>query len=318
NDILDLSKIEGGKLLIENVVFRTRDPFTITTELFFEKAEEKNIKLQVKIDEKLPTNAFGDTTRIKQVYSNLLSNAIKFSSEDSKIDIDINFDKENSKLICRVKDYGVGIAPDNINRIFSAFEQEDATTTRKFGGTGLGLSISKTLIDMMGGDLNVQSTLGEGSSFSFSLDVFSAADASVELENDFEKTASDNTLLSGKVLLVEDNKSNKLLMDILLNKLGLEFVNADDGLEAIDAFKKETFSLILMDENMPNMNGIEATKHIREIETEEKLSRTPIIAVSASAFKEDKERFLSVGMDDYVAKPIDHKELERVLRKYLS
>jgi len=315
NDILDLSKIESGKLLLEKIMFNSREPFTLATELFYEEAQEKNIKLQLNIDEKLPLKAYGDITKIKQVYSNFLSNAIKFSHQDSKIEINITFDEKDAKLICSVKDYGIGIAPENIDKVFSAFEQEDSTTTRKFGGTGLGLSISKRLIDAMGGSVDVQSKLGEGSTFSFAIDVFSSSVCNIDLDDNTQETADGD--LSGKILLVEDNKSNQMLMAILLGELGLDIVNANDGLEAVSTFERESFSLILMDENMPNMNGIEATKKIREIESENKLIKTPIIAVTASAFKEDKERFLSAGMDDYIAKPIDRDELERVLRKFL-
>jgi len=317
NDILDLSKIESGKLLVEKIMFKSREPFTLATELFYEEAQEKNIKLQVNIDEKLPLDAYGDITKIKQVYSNFLSNAIKFSHQESTIEIDINFDKQESKLVCSVKDHGIGIAPENIDKVFSAFEQEDSTTTRKFGGTGLGLSISKKLITAMDGSVDVQSKLGEGSTFSFTIDIFSDAVCNIEMDDNSQGMADGNMLLSGKILLVEDNKSNQMLMAILLGELGLDVAYANDGLEAIKTFERESFSLILMDENMPNMNGIEATKNIREIESKNKLIKTPIIAVTASAFKEDKERFLSAGMDDYISKPIDRSELKRVLWKFL-
>lgn len=318
NDILDISKIESGKLLIDNIIFNTKELFLDTTELFFDKAQEKNIKLQLDIDDNIPKKAYGDTTRINQVYSNLLSNAIKFSTENSSVDISIYLLEDTNKLVCKVKDYGVGIAEQNLDKIFTPFEQEDSSTTRKFGGTGLGLTISKTLVELMGGRLEVKSSIGNGSEFFFSLDIFTNVNENIKKDNIVDDIEESSGQLSGNILLVEDNKSNILLMEILLEELGLEVIHSFDGIEAIEEFKKGSFSLILMDENMPNMNGIEATKHIREIEHNENRTATPIIAATANAFKEDKERFLAAGMDDYISKPINRDKLEKILRKYLA
>ena len=317
NDILDFSKIESGKLLVEKLHFYTREPFELTTELFYEKAHEKNIDLLLNIDENMPIKAYGDITRIKQVYANLLSNAIKFSKEDSLINIEVSFNKENNRLTCRVNDSGIGISSVNIHKVFSAFEQEDNTTTRKFGGTGLGLSISKTLMHMMGGELEVESELGVGSSFYFSLDLFSEVDESVQLDSESSIGADASNLLDAHILLVEDNKSNQLLMEILLDELGLEVSIANDGAQAVGMYQKEEYALILMDEHMPIMNGIEATKNIRKLEYGSE-KHIPIIAVTASALKGDKQRFMEAGMDGYIAKPIEQHELEAILRKFLA
>lgn len=317
NDILDFSKIESGKFAIDKVHFKAREPFELITNLFYEKAEEKYIKLQLNIDDTLPENAYGDDTRIKQIYSNLLSNAIKFSYENTLIEMDVKYDEKSNFLTCSVKDSGIGIASEKLSTIFHAFEQEDSSITRKYGGTGLGLSISKTLAEMMGGDLSVESSLGKGSTFSFFLDVFSEVDENLIFEYD-DTTHSDNDVkLSGKILVVEDNKTNQLLMEILLTELGLEVVIANDGLEAIEMFDKDDFALILMDENMPNMNGIEATQEIRRREENTK-KQIPIVAVTANAFKSDRDRFLSVGMNDYISKPIDQDKLEKVLVNFLA
>ncbi|QSZ42465.1 response regulator [Sulfurimonas aquatica] len=315
NDILDFSKIESGKLHMEQKAFYTKSLFNLVTDLLEEKALKKNIKIVVDMDDELPKVAYGDTTRIKQVYANLLGNAIKFSGHLSQVDVKVSFLKEKNLLVCSVKDHGVGIAEENLERIFNAFEQEDNTTTRKFGGTGLGLSISKTLMNMMGGDLEVKSVLGKGSEFIMSVDVFSNANEELEIE---EATKENKIELLGSVLLVEDNLSNQILMEILLNESGLDVIIANNGAEAVEAYKLGSYSVILMDENMPVMNGSEATKEIRRLEKLRDVPRTPIIAVTANAFAEDKQRFLDIGMDDYISKPIERQSLEQVLCKHIS
>ncbi|MDA7817812.1 response regulator [Sulfurimonas sp.] len=319
NDILDLSKVESGKLELEHIIFDTEYPFKHTTELFYAKAREKKIEIMFNIDPDLPDKAYGDPGRISQIYSNILSNAIKFSDTGSSIDININYSTNEKKLTCSVKDYGVGIDSSKIEKVFSAFEQEDNSTTRKFGGTGLGLSISKSLIDLMHGDLSVDSILGEGSTFYFELSLFedieNQIDSEIRQENEPIYTED---LLSGKVLLVEDNKPTQMLMSIFLNDYGLDVDIANDGLEAVEMCRNEhDYKLILMDENMPNMNGIEATRIIKELEQKRGVI-TPIIAVTANALLSDRERFLNAGMDDYMSKPVDSKILENILRKYIQ
>ncbi len=317
NDILDFSKIESGKLYIEKIHFKTIEPYDLITELYLERAGEKNITIRCEYSDNLPENGFGDTTRIKQIYSNFLSNAIKFSHENSEIFVKLDYDKSNSTLICSVKDSGIGIENKNINKVFSAFEQADSSTTRKFGGTGLGLSISKALVELMDGSLDVHSIINKGSTFSFVVPLFIGAledGASTDVEDiNIEK----GERIEAHILLVEDNQSNQLLMKILLNELGCEVSIANDGVESIEMFKNNHYELILMDENMPNMNGIEATQKIREIEVLNELKTTPIVAVTANALKGDRERFLDVGMNDYLSKPIDAQKLEKALRHFL-
>jgi len=318
NDILDFSKIESKKTELDNHIFITKEPFNLVMQLFKAKAEENNINLNLHIDSELPKKAYGDTTRIKQILSNLLSNAIKFSNEDSKINVNISYKKDENKLCCSVKDYGIGIAQKNFDKVFKIFEQEDNTTTRKYGGSGLGLPISKALAKMMNGDIIIESELNKGSTFYFSIEIFK--DIQKYITADDEEQNNKNiydldTPLDANVLLVEDNKSNQLLMGILLDDLGLRFKIANDGVEAVDLFQVNDYDLILMDENMPNMNGIEATNRIRSMKDKKQV---PIIAVTANALKGDKERFLDAGMDDYISKPIDSDKLELVIRKYLS
>jgi len=172
NDILDFSRIESGKIIIKNILFDTREPFYFITNLFLEKAKESDISIQLKIDEKVPQKAYGDSSKIKQIYANLLSNAIKFSPKGANIEVSITHMIGTQSLLCRVRDYGVGIAKENQQKIFNMFEQEDNSTTRKFGGIGLGLTISKSLADIMNGKLYVESELEEGSTFLFEVEVF--------------------------------------------------------------------------------------------------------------------------------------------------
>ncbi|MCW8838119.1 MAG: ATP-binding protein [Thiovulaceae bacterium] len=315
NDILDFSKIESGKLAVDKIVFNTKEPFSTISSLFYEKAQEKNIKINLVFDKNLPTKAYGDITRIKQVYSNLVSNAIKFSNQDSNIDVKIFCDETTMQFMCSVEDYGVGIASENIYKIFHSFEQADNSTTRKFGGTGLGLSISKRLIELMDGSLEVESKLGEGSKFYFTLDLFSDI-PNIPEKSELVYSAVDKDKLNGKILLVEDNKTNQILIELMLEEFGLEVDTVNDGSEAIEAYKNNIYSLILMDENMPVMSGLEATKIIRELEST-KSYKTPIVAVTANALSGERERFITSGMDDYISKPIVQGEFERVLVKYL-
>jgi len=319
DDILDFSKIESGKIHIENILFDTTEPFEVITNLFFEKAKQKNVTIKLNVDKSLPAKAYGDVTRIKQIYSNLLSNAIKFSLDDGIIEVDITPILGTQSLLCRVKDYGVGIAKENHQKVFEMFEQEDDSTTRKFGGSGLGLTISKSLAKMMHGRLYLESELGKGSTFLFEAELFRNLDKHIQAyKEQKEKTHTDSAALNAKVLVVEDNKSNQLLMTIILEDLGLDIDIVNDGIEAVQAFQTEAYDLILMDENMPNLNGIEATIQIRELEAQVQSAPIPIIAVTANALKGDREKFLNAGMNEYISKPINPKDIELIIRKVLA
>jgi len=310
NDILDFSKIDNHKLLIEKIPYNIRDTFNQIVELFFEKAKENKQVIKIIIDENLPKNTLGDVVRTKQVFSNILSNAIKFSHKDSVINVNISYENGTKELLCEISDNGIGIDSQKRDDIFNSFTQEDSSTTRKFGGTGLGLSISKALVELMGGKIGVRSELHVGSCFYFTLPIIEVE----KQENKNEIEEVNNNDISGKILVVEDNKSNQMLMSMLLDDFGLDSEIANDGLEAIKAIKESKYDLILMDENMPNMNGIEATKEIRLLKD---VKQIPIIAVTANALKGDKEKFIEAGMDDYLPKPIDAKDLQKMIRKYL-
>jgi len=310
-DILDFSKIESGKLEIDKVDFNTRAEFETVTYLFMAKASEKNISLVLNLDSTLPETINTDPLRVKQVISNLLSNAIKFTPPNKKIFVDISY-KEN-RLHVSVKDEGKGIAKDKLSYIFESFSQEDSSTTREFGGTGLGLTISTALVKLLGGELKVKSEVGVGSEFYFSIPV--------TIGKDITKTSQKTKNISfkdKKILLVEDNKANQMFMKVVLKKMKLKFDIANDGVEAVEMFKNNRYDTILMDENMPNMGGIEATKRILEIEREQNLPHTPIIALTANALKGDRERFLVAGMDEYITKPLDKKRLSKVMGNFLK
>ena len=310
-DILDFSKIESGKLEIDNIDFNAKKEFNVITHLFDAKSMQKDISLVINIDDNMPQTMNSDPLRIKQVIANLLSNAIKFTNNGKSIYVDINY--RDNFLFVSVKDEGIGISQENQKHIFDAFSQEDSSTTRKYGGTGLGLSISYELVKLLGGELKLRSEAGVGSEFYFSIPIKKGKEPFKE-SNHIKETY----FINKKVLLVEDNKANQMLMQIILKKLGLAFDIANDGIEAVEAFKEKKYDLILMDENMPNMNGIEATKHILEYEKQNDLTHTPIIALTANALKGDRERFLEAGMDEYLSKPVNKAQLHEVLNKFLS
>jgi signal transduction histidine kinase/CheY-like chemotaxis protein len=311
-DILDFSKIESGKLLIDAIDFNMIEEISLALKLFEARCNEKNIKLELCLVGELPTYVHTDPLRIKQVASNLISNAIKFTQEGKKIELIVSYKKEC--LFINVKDEGKGVAEDKLDHIFESFNQEDNSTTRKYGGTGLGLAISKELVSLMGGEIKVSSTEGIGSEFSFYIPA-----KTVKLSEEINCKEEQIEKFSQKhILLVEDNKSNQLLMRIILEEMGFSVSIANDGKEGVEAFKEGRYDLVLMDENMPNMDGVEATRNIRKIENENSLEYTPIIALTANALKGAKEYFLEAGMDDYLSKPLEQKLLLQVLSKFLS
>jgi len=317
NDILDFSKIETNLIELEYRDYSPLDEFKSIVELFKARVLEKNITLNVDIDKNLPKYIKSDALRIKQVIINLLSNAIKFTNNNKTISFKVEFKDKN--LSVYVKDEGIGIRQDKVKTIFEPFTQADNSTTRKFGGTGLGLTISSKLIEALKGELKVKSTLDLGSEFYFTIPI-----EVVDIKPKKEEIINADIKLSGHILLVEDNKANQMFMKVILKKMGFTFDIAFNGLEALEKFPRVTcengatiYDAILMDENMPSMNGIEATKRILEIEKELSLPHTPIIALTANALKGDRERFLNAGMDEYITKPVDKKKLSEILNQVL-
>ncbi len=315
NDILDFSKIESGKLVIDKHPFIPQYEFTQTIELFAINAQDKSINLVTNIDSDIPNCFEGDLTRIKQIMFNFLSNAIKFTKDGKSIFIDITYKTKTSLLCISVKDEGIGMSKEAQSKVFNAFEQADNSTTRQFGGTGLGLSISSKLASLMNGEITLESTEGMGSTFSLyiPLKVCKLNDKNLSL-NDL---STEDKRFTGKVLVAEDNKTNQMLIKILLEDYGVEYTITDDGLQAFKAFKTSKYDMVLMDENMPNMTGIQTLEKILKYEEENQLKHTPVIALTANVMQEYKQRFAAAGMDDFLAKPINYTELERVLERFL-
>ncbi|WP_130537448.1 ATP-binding protein [Thiomicrorhabdus indica] len=314
NDILDFSKIESNKLEIDKIDFNPHTAFNSVADLFRARCLEKKLKLNVTIAKDIPDSLHSDPLRIKQVLTNLLSNAVKFTQSHHSIYLDIDYEHEKKQLVFSVKDEGIGITPEQKKKIFQPFAQAENDTTRKFGGTGLGLTISRMLVELLDGELSVESELGAGSQFKFRIPASIGKTVSKQKSIDSVQKSQQR---HGKLLLVEDNKTNQLLMSAILKKQGIDFDLAEDGLQAIKAVNRQTYDLVLMDENMPNMSGSEATQKIREMEAQTKSRRLPIVALTANAMKDDRERFLAVGMDDYLNKPLNLSELHRILDSYL-
>ncbi|MDQ1340516.1 MAG: hypothetical protein QG567_1673, partial [Campylobacterota bacterium] len=438
NDILDYSKIEENKLIIENINANIPQEIESVVELFYVSALEKSINLILKIDPFFPNCIISDPVRIRQIISNLVSNAIKFTPENGRVLIEVKYlcsvEDECAQLYISVEDSGIGIAKSQQERIFEAFSQADSTTTRKYGGTGLGLTISSKLVSLLGGELMLESELNKGSKFYFTIDinecsgvtsrlpafkpqkeqiavyaddfkdfsqqkllanyldlfgfksvmfdidsdfdsignesfdllfVFNSTKKNIDslksiskkivfvfkLINDFDSNGSDDVLycpiygsklyktikkvlgdsrprteiknqkqqkISSKALVVEDNEVNQKLISIILTEMDAEVKLASNGLEALSLFKTEKFDFIFMDINMPLMGGVETTREMLSIEKERGWRHTPIIALTANIQKENKDKFLSVGMDDYLQKPISRKTVEEIVAKYVQ
>ena len=311
NDILDISKIESGNLVLESVEFNAKEEFETLFFLYEQNAKEKNVLLLNSIDKNIPDYLYTDILRLKQILSNLLSNAIKFTPEGKNIELRISFNAQTSCLHFAITDEGIGIAQENIEQITYAFTQADSSTARKYGGTGLGLSIVTKLLTLFETELEIHSKLGEGSRFEFTLPV-KVSTKKIQVKQEEESFNFTNK----KVLVAEDNKTNQMLIRILLEELDLEVTMADDGVIAEDIYKRSHFDLVLMDINMPNKNGLESLNAIREYE-KEKDTYTPIIALTANSVSGDAEKYKREGFNDYLAKPIDDKKLLLVLKRYL-
>lgn len=319
NDILDLSKIEANKMKIEKTVFQLDEViFTMLAPLRV-RAIDKKLDLVYKIKRGIPEFLVGDPTRVTQVLTNIIGNALKFTDEGSIVlSVQVEELSNTDAIISfEVKDTGIGIEEDNLDKIFKSFSQADVSTTRKYGGTGLGLSICNKLVNLMGGsNLEVESVIHEGSTFRFSLP-FSIGNPDEFIGHQVEKEKNQKAVPSTgnplKILIAEDNLVNQEYVKALLSPVGHQLVLVENGLQAVEMYKNQEFDCILMDGNMPEMDGIEATKAIRAIE-EATEKHIPIIALTASALYSDKERFISSGMDHYLSKPIDREKLFDVLK----
>ncbi|MCW9046805.1 MAG: ATP-binding protein [Gammaproteobacteria bacterium] len=318
NDILDFSKIEAGKLKLEYIAFDLRNLIKELTILLKQKADERNVELLTDIDADIPLIIKGDSVRIRQVLANLLTNAIKFTEQGTVTIKVIVLEKteKSVRLRLEINDTGIGIAEDSQRKLFNSFTQADGSTTRKYGGTGLGLAIVRQLVTMMRGRLGVNSEENKGSSFWVEITFEIPSD--IEIENPQHNVAEVTEILEGKALLVEDNPVNQIIARKMLEKVGLTFEVVNNGEEAINRLKSQhDFDLVLMDCQMPVMDGYEATTVLRDLENETGLSRLPVIAMTANAMEGDKDKCLAAGMDDYVSKPVNLKALKETLAKWL-
>lgn len=317
NDILDFSKIEAGKMEIERTIFYLRDLIESIFNSFVFQAEGKGLIISKEIADKIPESLMGDPVKINQVITNLMSNALKFTEKGS-----IHLSVEESSrvnncvdLLFKIKDSGIGIPPNKVNTIFDSFSQASSSTTRKYGGTGLGLAIVKKIVNLFDGEIRVESTEGVGSTFIFNLNLGVAEDQSIIKESKKPELEMD---LSGiRVLVAEDYPMNQLLINETLSSWNFEVEIVENGKLAFEKIRENEYDLVLMDVNMPEMGGLEATKLIREKLDEPKRS-IPIIAMTAGALKGDKEACINAGMNDYVSKPFDHNELFLKIASYLD
>ncbi|MEM9422170.1 MAG: ATP-binding protein, partial [Pseudomonadota bacterium] len=311
NDILDVSKLEEGKLDLECIPFKPVELLHETRQFLNLSAQEKGLNLQTHLSEEVPDWVLGDPTRTRQILINLIGNAIKFS-DHGVIDVRVGYDPDSKKLSIEVEDHGTGISPENLPKLFKRFAQGDASTTRRYGGTGLGLAICRELVEQMGGSIDAKSTLGEGSTFFFTInapkcDTCSDDTSSVQKSKDTEATRAIN------ILIAEDNPINQMVIEAFVRKAGHKCLLVSDGQEALNALNEGDFDAILMDVQMPNMDGLEATSHIRS-RTDAKKD-IPIIALTANAMSGDRDTYLNAGMTDYLSKPVDSSALCEALTK---
>lgn len=319
DEVLDFSKIEAGKIFIDNKAFSLE---TLTQNLLTQAQKlSKNKGLEIKMDfnQEVPSVLVGDSLRIRQVALNLLSNAIKFTPTGGTVGLSIDFEaseNEEIKLIVAVTDTGLGIEPDKLEIIFDKFSQADNSVTREFGGTGLGLAICSGLVRLMNGEIWVNSVVGEGSVFSFSIPLTVAHDEIADkIVKNKKQVNKDSNLKSLRILLAEDNVGNQQTVTRLLEMYGHSVVIANNGQEAIDTLialhNDNNFDVVLMDLHMPKLGGLDAAEHIRA--SESNFAEIPIIALTAHAIKGVKDECLSRGMNGYVSKPIDYNYLFELL-----
>ncbi len=324
NDVLDFSKIESGELELDEKSFSLNDLFEETISIMSLKASEKGISFLFDYSDTKDLAFYGDQIRMRQILINLIGNAVKFTNEGA-VTISTRTEDRNGEDFLRIdiSDTGEGIPPEKLDFVFERFKQADETVSRKYGGTGLGLPISRNLAQLMSGDIFLSSEVGKGSTFSVLLPM--------KISGSIKTTASDtisnqkisdkiraSLLDTTKVLLVEDYKGNVVVIGHILEEVGLSYDVAKNGLDGVNLWAKNHYDLILMDIQMPVMDGFAATKKIRGAEEQDSLPRTPIIGITAHALVGDKDKCIAVGMDSYLPKPIVDADLKREILKYLK
>ncbi len=318
NDILDYSKIEAGKISIEKIDFDLNRVITNIKNALTPKSKEKNIGLNLNIDPSIPKNVIGDPVRLSQILTNLIGNAIKFTDKGA-VDIDLKMLKNTediSTIRFAIKDTGIGIPKDKFDQIFKSFSQAEANTTRKFGGTGLGLSITKRLLELQNSEIQLESEVDKGSTFFFDLMFETAEQKETISKTTKEKEIAFKSFAKESILLVEDNKINIMVAKKFLNKWNLNIDVAENGQIALDKIQANEYSMVLMDLNMPVMDGYTATAEIRKLSAP-KYQNLPIIALSASAIADFRYKAFEAGMNAFVTKPFVPEELYGVIEEYL-
>jgi len=329
NDILDFSKIESGKLELDNAPLDVRAVVRDIYDVQLVKAKEKKLKFEVSMQSNVPPYIIGDVTRLRQILANLVSNALKFTDAGA-VRISVKLASEQTpvadrpfQLLFSVSDTGIGISEDQMQRLFQPFSQATAATSRKYGGTGLGLVICKSLVEVMGGNIQVESKMDQGSTFSFTVTTQIAKEApTYTLQDAMNKPVSPSGRLGDrlplKILIAEDNLINQELAMAMLVKMGYHPDVVDNGLAVLEAVQVNNYDLLLLDVQMPEMNGLETATYLVNHwdELHAGYERPTIIAMTASAMQGDREMCLRAGMDDYISKPIMMESLQRTIEKW--
>lgn len=318
NEVLDFSKIEAGKLSFEKIPFSLEHLLKGIERTFSFKLNEQGIDFKIEAEDGIPPFLVGDRVKLNQIFLNLVGNAVKFTSK-GEISIEAEIESQDDKIIeivFAVSDSGVGIASDKLETVFESFSQEGDDTSRKFGGTGLGLTITRKFIEAQGGKIWLESKSGEGSTFFFKLAFGYELEPRVEKDN-LQWSKNFDAISTKRILVAEDNLMNQLVLRKLMERWRPSILFVDNGEEAIKALEAESFDLAFFDVQMPIMDGIQAVELWRKKEALSLQPKTPIIALTADAFKESRDRALIAGMDDFLSKPIEVSELRRVLAKFL-
>jgi signal transduction histidine kinase/ActR/RegA family two-component response regulator len=318
NEVLDFSKIEAGKLTFEKIPFNLNHLLRGIERTFSFKLKGHGINFKIKTEDGMPPFLVGDRVKLNQIFLNLVGNAVKFTKE-GEILIEANIDSQSDdsiEITFAVSDTGLGIAADKLESIFESFTQEDENTTGNYGGTGLGLTITRKFIEAQGGKIWLESKPGEGSTFYFKLSFGFEFAPRIESDNS-QWSRSFDTISSKKLLVAEDNLMNQMVLRKMLERWDPSIIFVENGQEALAALEADTFDLVFFDVQMPIMDGIAAVEKWRQIEIETERKVTPIIALTADAFKESRDRVIKSGMNDFLSKPIELSELRRVLAKFL-
>lgn len=327
NDILDISKIESGKMELSPILFKFRQTLSKAVTIISQNVSEKQQQLTTEIDPAIPEVLFGDDQRLTQVITNILSNASKFTGENGKIELAATveaMEEDSCTIKISVRDNGIGMSAEQQSKLFNIFQQAEAGTSRKYGGSGLGLAISRRIVEMMGGEIWVESELGAGTCFYFTVKLLCIAASDTDLPKEqqlHEKNAppKTNDFSAYTILIVDDIEINIEIMEALLEPTGIKIDTATSGKSAVSMFceNSDKYALILMDMQMPEIDGLQATRMIREADVP-RAKEIPIIAMTANVFREDIELCLQAGMNGHLGKPIDIGEVIGALSRYLT